>query len=443
MIYEYIKKNMLKFPDQTISDEVSEITYKQLIDYAENFGQKLDRSKYGILFKSELEAAKALMACLYAHKTAVMLSHKYGKIHNSKIIDTIKISDLITDDGIVHINDNPEQEDLSDVALIMCTSGTTGNPKGAMITHENLLTNIKDIDNYFSVNESDHILIARPLYHCAVLTGEFLISLLKGLKITFCSEGFVPPKIIEIIRNKKCSVLCGTPTLFYHLALINIKAERPVKLRAAAISGECMTENAAFKIRKAFPDTEIYNVYGLTEAAPRVCFLPPDKFDSKPLSVGIPLKSLEIKIVDDELYVKGKSIMKGYYGDAEATDRVMTDGWLRTGDIAEEDSNGLLYIKSRRDNMIIRAGMNIYPQEIENALKTHPKIKDVLVFGSKNNSTTERINIKAVADDLTVSDIFEICKKQLPGYQLPDSIEIVDKIPKNASGKVMRNVFKK
>ena len=204
-----------------------------------------------------------------------------------------------------------------------------------------------------------------------------------------------------------------------------------------------MTKTAALKIRQAFPGTQIYNVYGLTEASPRVSFLPPDKFDSKPLSVGMPLKSVKVKTVNNELYVKGKSIMKGYYCDAEATNRVITDGWLHTGDIVSQDSEGMFYIKSRKDNMIIRAGMNIYPQEIENELKAHPKIKEVLVYGLKINSTTEKINIKVVTKELTVTDIFEICKSRLPSYQMPDSIEIVNEIHKNASGKVIRNVFSK
>lgn len=230
-----------------------------MIDYAESFGQRLIKPKYGLLFKSELDTAKALMACLYANKTAVVLSNKYGELHNRKIIDTIKISELITDSGIIHINSCTEQEDLSNVALIMCTSGTTGKPKGAMITHENLLTNVKDIRSYFSVCKSDHILIARPLYHSAVLTGELLISLIKRTETTFIQMALRQVKSFEIIRKKECNVLCGTPTLFYHLSLINIKSDYPVSLRVAAISGECMTKTAALKIRQAFPGTQIYN----------------------------------------------------------------------------------------------------------------------------------------------------------------------------------------
>lgn len=443
MIFNYIKNSMLKHPEQTISDETSTITYKQLIDYAERFGKKLTKQKYGLLFKSELETAKALLSCLYAKKTAVILSEKYGKVHNDKIINSIKLSHILTDNDILSLSECDEYEDLSNIALIMCTSGTTGYPKGAMITYENLLTNLIDIESYFHINNRDHIFISRPLYHCAVLTGEFLISLLKGLQITFYSGSLLSAKTIKLFNEKNCNVFCGTPSMFHYLSLVNLKSTTPIKPRIITISGECMNETTAKIIRDAFPNTIIYSVYGLTEASPRVCYLPPDKFDEFPLSIGIPLNSLEIKIVDNELLVKGKSIMKGYYNDIAATKSTIVDGWLHTGDIAEQDDKGMYYIKCRKDNMIIRAGMNIYPQEIENTLKKHPKIKDVLVFGSRDSSLTDKINIRVVVEKLTVSDIFEICKNNLSSYQMPDSIEIVTKILKNASGKVMRNEFTK
>ena len=158
----------------------------------------------------------------------------------------MKLSYLITEEGINKISDEQNEcEDLSDVALIMCTSGTTGKPKGAMITHSNLITNLTDISKYFGINDTDHILIARPLYHCAVLTGEFLISLIKGLRISFMTEGFVPTKILKKAKEAEVTVLCGTPTLLYHLSSINLKLKEPLVLKSIAVSGECMTEAVA------------------------------------------------------------------------------------------------------------------------------------------------------------------------------------------------------
>lgn len=314
MLYEFLKDKMTAHPDQVISDDTESITYRELLEYAETYGKTLTEEKYGLLFDSDLNTAKALLACLYANKTAVLLSKRYGETHTQRIIETIRLSYVITESGVNKIADvQNECEDLSDVALVMCTSGTTGNPKGAMITHDNLITNLTDISEYFGIDASDHILIARPLYHCAVLTGEFLISLIKGLRISFINEGFVPAKILKKAKDSGITVLCGTPTLFYHLSGLNVRSGSPLALRHIAVSGECMTKSVAEVMRKAFLSADIYNVYGLTEASPRVSYLSPDEFDSRPTSVGLPLSSLKAKVVDNELLICGNSVMKGYY----------------------------------------------------------------------------------------------------------------------------------
>lgn len=439
MLYEFIKNRMLEHSEQIISDDYRSFSFLEIIDQAEALGNKLIYDKYGIFCDSDLDTAIALLACFHAGKTAVPLSKKYGDKHVQRIIDITRLSHLITQDGIVQLSKfEPESEDLSDVALIMCTSGTTGNPKGAMITENNLIVNLMDIEKYFQINDSDHILIARPVYHCAVLTGELLISLIKGVRISFFADGFVPSKILEFGRDNGITVLCGTPTLLYHLSSLNMKSKTPLVLRIIAVSGECMTQRAAETIRRGFPQADIYNVYGLTEASPRALYLPPEEFEERPLSVGIPLASLEVRIENDELLLKGKSIMKGYYNDLPTTSRVLYDGWLHTGDIAQIDDLGRVYLKCRKDNMIIRSGMNIYPQEIENALKQDERIIDVFAFGVKNDTVSEKIHIKVVTA-LNKVEVFCICKKLLLSYQLPDVIDIVDEIPKNASGKVMRN----
>ena len=440
MLYNYLKEKMLQYPNQMVSNGGESITYKELLDYAETFGKTLTKEKYGLLFDSDLDTAKALLACLYANKTAVLLSKRYGEAHTQRIIETVKLSYLITENGLKKIADEQDEcEDLSDVALIMCTSGTTGKPKGAMITHDNLIANVTDIAEYFGIVHTDHILIARPLYHCAVLTGEFFISLIKGLRISFMSEGFAPASILKRAKDTNVTVLCGTPTLLYHLSGMNLKLREPLVLKRIAVSGECMTQTVAQTMRRAFPDTDIYNVYGLTEASPRVSYLPPNEFDNNPISVGIPLHSLKTKIVDNELLITGKSIMKGYYNDSYATECAKQDGWLHTGDIAEMDEQGRIYIKCRKDNMIIRAGMNIYPQEIENALKENENIRDVLAFGVVNNTVSQKIHIKVVTS-LSKAEVFAICRQKLLGYEMPDDIELVEELPKNASGKVIRYV---
>lgn len=441
MLYEYIKDRMLATPAQTVGDEERRITYQELLDEAEALGRRLKErpeEKYGILCRSELNAARSLLACLYAQKTAVPLSYRYGETHIRKIVDAVHLSHALTDDGIETLGQaSPETEDLTDVALIMCTSGTTGTPKGAMITGKNLFTNLRDIEKYFRIDRRDRILIARPLYHCAVLTGEFLISLIKGLSISFLSGGFNPALLLRRIREQSVTVLCGTPTLFYHLSALALRNREATALRVMAVSGECMTTLAAERMRNAFPEAQIYNVYGLTEASPRVSWLPPERFDACPLSAGKPLASLRVRIVDGELQVAGDSVMKGYYRNPSATEKTIVDGWLHTGDMAEMDEQGQLYIKCRKDSLIIRSGMNVYPQEIENAMRQDDRIADALAFGVRDASVGERIHLHVVSS-LSRAEVFAVCRARLPGYQLPDVLELVPEIPKNASGKVIR-----
>ena len=239
-------------------------------------------------------------------------------------------------------------------ALIMCTSGTTGKPKGAMLSELNIITNVSDIADYFGIGIDDNILIARPLYHCAVLTGEFLTALVKGTNIRFYSEQFNPAKMLELINEYNVSAFCGTPTLISIMARFS-RSVTTDSLRHICISGECMSADVGSKIRTAFRKCNIYHIYGLTEACPRVSYLPPEPFADYPDCVGIPLRSVSIKIINKDgnmcnaneegvLFVKGNNIMLGYYSDPDKTQSVLKDGWLCTGDIALINDAGFLKI---------------------------------------------------------------------------------------------------
>lgn len=437
-LYDYLKEHMLKYPQQMLTNGTVHITYIQLLDFAQQQAKLLTKQKYGILCENSLNTAKAILSCLCAGKTAVILSSKYGEQHCEKIIEKTKLSYLITDDEIKQIaEEQPEYEDLSDVALIMCTSGTTGSPKGAMITNDNLLINLKDIKAYFTIHTNDRILITRPLYHCAVLTGEFLISLLQGAQIYFYDGVFNPLSILSKIQKDDITVFCATPTILYHLSVIACRKKEKPPLEKIAVSGECMTGTVAMKIRECLPDTDIFHVYGLTEASPRVSFLLPEQFDSNPYSVGIPLQSLLVKLENEELLVKGGSVTKGYYEDKAATSKVIKGGWLHTGDLAEISLDGLITIKGRKDHLIIRGGMNIYPAEIENNLLQDKNIEEAMAYGVNDKTVGQKICLTVVSR-LTKDEVFALCREKLPAYQHPDVIEIVKELPRNASGKLIR-----
>lgn len=456
MLWEYLKKSFVKNSDSVMSYFDKKYTYGQILKLVQQFASKLEKNKkYGVLCKNEFNTAVGILSCLAAGAVAVPLSYSYGEKHYSKIIETMKVSHLIVDDNNelcvkISESDMEETEDLTDVAIVLSTSGTTGTPKGAMITATNLLSNIKDIQLYFDITPDDNILIARPLYHCAVLTGEFLISVANGVNIHFYNESFNPVKIINYIRKNSITVMCGTPTLFYYICNVAKRQTDLLPLKTIALSGECMTEAVASELIATFPNTRKYNVYGLTEASPRVAYLSPDLFEKYPLSVGKPLSSISAKIVDEnnnelpsnhdgELIVCGPNVMKGYYADRKATEKAVQNGWLHTGDIACKDDNGNIFIKSRKDNMIIRSGMNIYPSEIENVIKQDNRIEEALAFGVQSELVGQKIVLNIVAkEQIDNNEIFNLCNQHLPTYQMPDVIDFVDKIAHNASGKVVR-----
>lgn len=451
-LWNFIKEHMLKNPEQQIRENGASLSFEETVIWAEGFAKRLNGVECcAILCSSEMAAAMSLLACFAACVTAVPLSMRYGEAHCNKILDTISPDAIIMDTNgeltVYKLKDCQYIAPDEHPALIMCTSGTTGKPKGAMLSEKNILTNVSDIADYFTMDKSDTILIARPLYHCAVLTGEFLTAIVRGANIRFYSEQFNPTKMLELIKEYGITAFCGTPTLLSIMARFN-RSNATETLRHICISGECMGAEVGRKIRAAFPTCRIYHIYGLTEACPRVSYLPPEHFENYPDCVGIPLKSVSIKILNEQgnlchaneegiLYVKGHNVMLGYYRDPEKTATVLKDGWLCTGDIAVINDGGFLKIKGRNDDLIIKSGMNVYPAEIEGVLKQDPRVKEVLVYGFCNSFGTQ-IGMKLVGEFSSTEEVKQLCMKALPSFQVPSVIELVDELPKNGSGKIIR-----
>lgn len=452
-LWDYIKKQMLQHSMQTVCENEAEITYEDLVAHAEQFAKKLQGLRCcAILCPSEMAAGMALLSCLAAEVTAVPLSQRYGRLHCQKILDAIHPDAVITtSNGEFQIQYCADAEDHlpeAKPALIMCTSGTTGIPKGAMLTAENVMTNVKDIAGYFKMDPTDTILIARPLYHCAVLTGEFLTALVKGVKIRFYSETFNPAVMLSMLKEYEITAFCGTPTLLGMMARLQRKGTSE-KLRHICISGECMGRETGQRIANAFPHADIYHIYGLTEACPRVSYLPPALFLDYPDCVGIPLPSVSLKIVKEDgspaetnevgiLWVKGKNVMTGYYKNPQKTGEILQDGWLCTGDLALMNEVGLLKIKGRKDDLMIKAGMNIYPQEVENAVRQDPRVSDVYVYGESDEKLGIQIVMNIVGDFTSAGEVKTLCQECLPAYQIPNKIYLLPELPKNGSGKKIR-----
>lgn len=451
-LWHEIKEKMLCFPTQKVCEEGAEMSYEDLTVYAEVLAEQMRGIRCcAVLCRSEMAAAISLLACFAAGVTAVPLSWRYGEIHCQKILARIGPDALMTDEeGRLHIRRLPGaafRAPSPRPALIMCTSGTTGTPKGAQLSEDNILCNVADIADYFAIGKTDAILIVRPLYHCATLTGEFLLSLTKGCRIRFYSEKFNPPQLLQLIDKYRISVLCGTPTLLGMLARFN--RGQATTLRHLCVSGECMSPAVGRQIAAAFPLAEIYHVYGLTEAGPRVAWLPPRYFADFPDCVGLPLRSVSLRIRKENgqpaargeqgmLYVKGKNVMTGYYDDPGMTRKVLCDGWLKTGDIAEITPEGFLKIKGRKDDLIIKAGMNIYPQEIEAALRRDARVREVMAYGYKTPGGQTQIGLQIAGAFSSVDEVRQLCGKLLPAYQVPLTVELLPELAKNGSGKIRR-----
>ncbi len=452
-LWEYLKNKMQFNMQQEVCENNASMTFEELIIFAEEFSRNLKGIKCcAILCQSEMAASMALLSCFAAGVTALPLSQRYGELHCNKILDAISPDAVITDqDGdfqIIRIKDSLYKEPKVHPAIIMCTSGTTGVPKGAMLTETNVITNVSDIALYFGIDKSDAILISRPLYHCAVLTGEFLTALVKGTKIRFYSGTFNPAIVLKMLKEYNITAFCGTPTLLSMMARFKNKTDEDF-LRHICISGECMSMETGLHISEAFPRAEIYHIYGLTEACPRVSYLPPNKFRKHADCVGVPLRSVSLKIVSDDgvpvkaneigsLWVKGDNVMAGYYNNPQKTKEVMDNGWLCTGDLALFTDEGLLKIKGRADDLIIKAGMNIYPQEVEGALRLDSRVKDVFVRGYSDEKLGVQIELNITGDFSGVNEVKELCRCSLPAYQIPTRINLMDEIPKNGSGKIIR-----
>ena len=452
-LWNYIKEKMLLHPDSIVKEGNASITYEELCIFAELFSNRLTEPYYAIACKSELAAAMGLLSCIAGGKTAIPIPTRYGEELYKKYIDKARPKHIITDFTgefeICEINSKPKQI-TRDAAVVLFTSGSTGSPKGVMLTEENIISNVKSISAYFPLDANDTYLISRPLYHSSVLTGEFLLSLCKGSNIIFSSVEFSPVSIIKLLKENRVTAFGSTPTLMSTLAKFVRKPEE-LCVKTVSISGECMTVGMAKTIRRAFPSASIICGYGLSEASPRVAYLPPDLFDKKPCATGVPVEGVKIKILGEngkkvsqgttgELYVRGKNVMLGYLFDKRKTAMVLKNGWLKTGDRAYMDAEGLINVVGRTDDMIIKAGMNIYPAEIENILSEDERVDRILVYGYSVNDT-QYIGMKVQGDFSSVSQLIELCKKKLPTYQIPTRIEIVEKLNEGLTGKTKRKAM--
>ncbi|SHG74291.1 fatty acid--CoA ligase family protein [Ornithinibacillus halophilus] len=339
--------------------------------------------------------------------------------------------------------------DEEDTAIILYTSGTTGKPKGAMLTHKNLFSNAKDVADYLKINGEDRVIAALPMFHVFCLTVALNAPLMNGGTILVLPK-FSPQEVFRMASEHQATVFAGVPTMYnYLLQTAEGNTQHFSSLRLCISGGAAMPVALLTQFEKTF-DVMVSEGYGLSEASPVTCFNPLDR-PRKAGSIGASIVNVENKVVDEfgeevpvgevgELVVRGPNVMKGYYKMPEETQIALREGWLYTGDMARMDDEGYFYIVDRKKDMIIVGGYNVYPREVEEVLYSHPEVAEVAVVGVPDSNTGEAVLSFVVLKDKSVTeeDLVEFCKAHLAKYKVPSKIEFLDELPKNTTGKILR-----
>jgi long-chain acyl-CoA synthetase len=337
-----------------------------------------------------------------------------------------------------------------DTAVILYTSGTTGKPKGAELTHHNLRKNVEVSVGLFGMAAGDTIFAGLPLFHSFGQTCTMNAAIYGGATITLLPR-FDPGKALEIIARDRCTVFEGVPTMYGALLNHPDREDYDVScLRVCASGGASMPVEVMRGFEDAF-GCKVLEGYGLSETSPVASFNHPDR-ERKPGSIGTPIAGVEMKVVDDdgdevptgeigEIVIKGHNVMKGYWNQPQATAEAIKDGWFATGDMAKVDEDGYFFIVDRKKELIIRGGYNVYPREVEEVLYEHPAIREVAVVGVPHEELGEEVGAAiALKDGMQVDpeEIKAFVKEQVAGYKYPRQIWLVDELPKGPTGKILK-----
>ena len=371
------------------------------------------------------------------------------------ISSAVKFRDLITQGEIFDFN--PVDIGSDDIAFLQYTGGTTGRAKGAILTNRNMVANISQIlalvTPLHKENGLNTIITPLPLYHIFSLVANCLTFMCLGS----CSILITNPRDIKTfvkeLKRQPFNGITGVNTLFN--ALVHDDNFKTVDFSNMflALGGGMSIQSTVAKEWLDVTGVPLTEGYGLTEASPVVCVNPLNS-DRYTGSIGLPVPSTDIFITDSygnelsvgeegELWVKGPQVMKGYWNNPEETKEVITEsGWLATGDIAKVDEKGYVYIVDRKKDMILVSGFNVYPNEVEEVLASHPAIKEVAVVGVKYKDNTELVKACIVLEDgyakIEKKTITDFCRESLTSYKIPRMIEFMDDLPKTNVGKVLR-----
>jgi long-chain acyl-CoA synthetase len=450
-----------------LSDEVNRI--------AAVVKEKVKGDTVGILLLNSQKYVATMLAVWKAGKTAVPLNYLLPPADLGFIIKDSGMSGLVSsqffaqalaavkplfgDKGVILMADAPDflpaavpemPAEYRDPALYLYTSGTTGRPKGVVLTHDNLIANVESCQQAGDFDHRDGFLCLLPFFHTYAITGTVLLPLFSGCKMVLIDR-FQPTKVLGLIQEHKVSTFLAIPSMFRVLA--GTEGDFDVSsLRFPISGGEPMPVPVIEAFEKRF-NVPLYEGYGQTEAAPVVTLNRPGS--RKPGTIGQALPDVEVAIWDDqnhvlpagqigEIMVRGRNVMEGYHHLPEETAKTITSGWLHTGDLGKLDEDGFVTITGRKKDLIISAGENIYPREIEEILSQHPKVKEVAVIGVSDEVRGEVPKAFVIAREGATIEEKELrahCREHLANYKIPKYFDIVADLPRTPTGKVLKRML--
>jgi long-chain acyl-CoA synthetase len=341
--------------------------------------------------------------------------------------------------------------DPDDTAVILYTSGTTGRPKGAELTHANLDENAEVVAcSLIEVGPGDVVMGALPLFHSFGQTAAMNATLRSGAALTLMPR-FDPAEALSIMERDRVTVFLGVPTMYAAMLHEPDTGRYDLSaLRTCISGGQSLPVEVLHDFERTF-GCKILEGYGLSETSPVACQNRPDR-ERKPGSIGVPIDGVQMKVVDDageelapgevgEILIRGPNVMKGYWRNPEATAEAITDGWLHTGDLGRTDEDGYFYIVDRKKQLIIRGGYNVFPREVEEVIYEHPSVREAAVVGIPHPDLGEEVGAAVVLRDgatATPEEISEFVKERLAAYKYPRLVWFIDELPKGPTGKVLK-----
>ena len=383
--------------------------------------------------------------------------------HIKKLVPPYEYSDSSSFLEILSKNKNSQLEkidiDIEDIAFLQYTGGTTGLSKGAMITHKNMLYNLYQSKAWRSdlLEDVDIIvaITALPLYHIFSLQSNCLAMMLDGGENILITNPRDFPAFVKELAKHSFVYITGVNTLF--ASLLNTPGFDKLDFSSLrwTIGGGMAVQNAVSKNWEKITGQPILQAYGLTETSP-AAIINPINFEEFTGSIGLPISSTEVMICDDdgaqlpigdlgEICIKGPQVMKGYWEKPDETEKVLSsDGWLKTGDMGRMDQDGFIFIEDRKKDMILVSGFNVYPNEIEGVVAEMDDVLEVAAIGKESPDSGEIVKLFVVKKNPELSDteIYEHCKKNLTAYKVPKEIEYRDELPKTNVGKILRRALR-